>query len=85
VAYFVAAEAVTNAVKHSGATRVDISATRRDATLVVRVTDNGRGGADPSGSGLLGLGRRVAALDGRLTVDSPPQGTTAVTVELPCA
>ncbi|MFF1710119.1 sensor histidine kinase [Streptomyces sp. NPDC058268] len=85
VAYFVAAEAVTNAVKHSGATLVTVHAERRSAVLHLRVEDDGQGGADPSGSGLLGLARRVAALDGTLTVDSPAGGPTLITAELPCA
>ncbi|WP_409056319.1 sensor histidine kinase [Streptomyces sp. SYP-A7185] len=85
VAYFVAAEAVTNAVKHSGATLVTVRAEQRNAVLHLRVQDDGRGGADPSGSGLLGLARRVAALDGTLTVDSPAGGPTLITAELPCA
>lgn len=85
VAYFVAAEAVTNAVKHSGATLVTVHAEQRSAVLRLRVEDDGRGGADPSGSGLLGLARRVAALDGTLTVDSPAGGPTLITAELPCA
>ena len=89
VAYFVAAEAVTNAVKHSGATSVTVEVTQRAApsgTLVtVRTRDDGRGGADPAGSGLTGLSRRVAALDGRFSVDSPVGGPTLITAELPCA
>ncbi|MFG2503148.1 sensor histidine kinase [Streptomyces sp. NPDC048441] len=85
VAYFVAAEAVTNAVKHSGATLVTVHAEQRNDVLHLRVEDNGRGGADPSGGGLLGLARRVAALDGTLTVASPAQGPTLITAELPCA
>ncbi|MGW6271407.1 sensor histidine kinase [Streptomyces sp. NPDC055060] len=85
VAYFVAAEAVTNAVKHSGATLVTVRAEQRNAVLHLRVQDDGRGGADPSGSGLLGLARRVAALDGTFTVDSPAGGPTLITAELPCA
>ncbi|MFG2651886.1 sensor histidine kinase [Streptomyces sp. NPDC048436] len=85
VAYFVAAEAVTNAVKHSGATLVTVHAEQRGAVLHLRVEDDGRGGADPSGGGLLGLARRVAALDGTLTVASPAGGPTLITAELPCA
>ncbi|MEV0321487.1 sensor histidine kinase [Streptomyces sp. NPDC050658] len=85
VAYFVAAEAVTNAVKHSGATLVTVQAEQRGDLLWLRVGDDGRGGADPSGSGLNGLARRVAALDGTLTVDSPAGGPTLLTAELPCA
>ncbi|MER5303188.1 sensor histidine kinase [Streptomyces lasiicapitis] len=84
VAYFVAAEAVTNAVKHSGADHVTVRADLTDTLLRLRVEDDGRGGADPSGSGLLGLTRRVAALDGTLTVASPAGGPTVITAELPC-
>ncbi|MDX3224749.1 sensor histidine kinase [Streptomyces sp. ME19-01-6] len=96
VAYFVVAEAVTNAIKHSDAGRLTVALTRREAQadvegetavggLLVRVTDDGKGGADPAGGGLLGLARRVAALDGRLWVVSPPGGPTTVSAELPCA
>jgi signal transduction histidine kinase len=84
-AYFVAAEALANATKHSGARRIEISVERRDAGLQVAVTDDGRGGADASGSGLVGLRRRVEALDGTLTVDSPEGGPTTIRAELPCA
>ncbi|KAK1178873.1 histidine kinase [Streptomyces sp. NBS 14/10] len=89
VAYFVVAEAVTNAIKHSGAERITVALTGRETEvgslggLLVRVTDDGRGGADPAGGGLLGLARRVAALDGRLRVVSPPGGPTTVSAELP--
>jgi signal transduction histidine kinase len=64
-AYFVAAEALANASKHSGAGRIGISVSRRNATLQVSVTDDGKGGADPAGSGLVGLRRRVEAWTGR--------------------
>ncbi|MEU0242570.1 histidine kinase [Nocardiopsis sp. NPDC006198] len=87
-AYFVVAEAVTNAVKHAGARRVDIRVWERDdggtRSVVVRVRDDGAGGADPSGTGLTGLAGRVEALDGRLSVDSPAGGPTTVTAEVPC-
>jgi signal transduction histidine kinase len=83
-AYFVVSEAVTNAVKHSGATRVDVAVTRHKAGVGVRIRDDGGGGADPAGGGLSGLGLRVAALDGDLTVHSPAGGPTEITVELPC-
>ena len=53
-------------------------------TLRVRVRDDGKGGADPLGGGLSGLARRVAALDGRFAVDSPPGGPTVIEAELPC-
>jgi signal transduction histidine kinase len=84
-AYFVAAEALANAAKHSGATRVEISIAERDGTLAVEITDDGTGGADAAGSGLRGLRRRVEALDGTLTVESPAGGPTTIRAELPCA
>ncbi|ANZ43049.1 ATPase [Lentzea guizhouensis] len=84
-AYFVASEAVTNVSKHAGATRIDLSVTREGTMVVVRIEDDGTGGADPAGSGLSGLARRVAAVDGVFTVDSPPGGPTVITAELPCA
>jgi signal transduction histidine kinase len=84
-AYFVASEALANAAKHAHATRVDLSAARREGRLVVSVSDDGVGGARPSeGSGLAGMTDRVSALGGRLDVDSPPGEGTTVTVELPC-
>ncbi|TVL90026.1 sensor histidine kinase [Streptomyces sp. SAJ15] len=91
VAYFVVSEAVTNAIKHSGAARITVALSAgagpgfAGGPLLVRVTDDGIGGADPTGSGLLGLARRVAALDGTLRVLSPRGGPTTVTAELPCA
>ncbi|WP_343949022.1 sensor histidine kinase [Nonomuraea longicatena] len=86
VAYFVVSEAVTNAVKHSGAGRVLVSVRdeQEEETVVVRVEDDGCGGADLSGGGLAGLRRRVAAIDGRFTLDSPAGGPTVVTAVLPC-
>jgi signal transduction histidine kinase len=83
-AYFVAAEAVTNAAKHSGATHVDVRVRRAGDVLELEVADDGAGGADPDGGGLTGLRRRVEALDGRLAVTSPPGGPTTVRAELPC-
>ncbi|GAA4564332.1 sensor histidine kinase [Planotetraspora kaengkrachanensis] len=83
-AYFVVREAVTNAAKHSGAGEVVVEIEEEGEMIVVRVRDDGSGGADPSGGGLSGLARRVAALDGRLTVDSPPSGPTTITAEFPC-
>jgi signal transduction histidine kinase len=84
-AYFVAAEALANAAKHSGAHRIAIGVAREGDALVIDITDDGRGGADSSGSGLIGLRRRVEALDGALSVTSPPGGPTRVRAELPCA
>ena len=83
-AYFVISEAVTNAAKHARATRVDVTVTARDGTLLITVRDDGVGGADPDGVGLSGLARRVAALDGRLWVRSPAGGPTTIDAELPC-
>ncbi|WP_434094351.1 sensor histidine kinase [Streptomyces erythrochromogenes] len=84
-AYFVVSEAVTNAAKHAGATSVSVRVARLGPVLTVRIQDDGRGGADPAGTGLTGLLSRVAALDGLLHVDSPLGGPTTVTAELPCA
>ncbi|MFC8824447.1 histidine kinase [Streptomyces sp. NPDC057137] len=84
VAYFVVSESVTNAVKHSGATSIDVRVVEDTRTLRIEVTDDGKGGADLSGSGLFGLARRVDALDGLLWIDSPPGGPTTITAEIPC-
>jgi signal transduction histidine kinase len=85
-AYFVAAEALANAGKHAQATRVDIEAHREDGLLVLSVADNGVGGADERrGSGLAGLADRVAALGGKLSVESAAGCGTRVHAELPCA
>jgi len=84
-AYFVAAEALANAAKHSGASRIAVRARRNAGMLELEVEDDGRGGANPSGSGLTGLRSRVEALDGTLEVASPPGGPTTVRAELPCA
>jgi signal transduction histidine kinase len=84
-AYFVACEALANAVKHAEATSVSISAVQRNGTLVVEVVDDGVGGADvKGGSGLRGLADRVEAHGGRLSVESPSGGGTRVIGELPC-
>jgi signal transduction histidine kinase len=83
-AYFVAAESLANASKHAGPTKVAVAVRRRGDLLDVRITDDGRGGADPAGSGLTGLRRRVEALDGQLEISSPPGGPTTVHAELPC-
>ena len=82
--YFVAAEALANAVKHARAQRVDITIVRRGDAIELEVRDDGSGGADPDGSGLRGLRRRVEALDGRLSVSSPRGGPTTIRAELPC-
>ncbi|MEV4702810.1 sensor histidine kinase [Actinoplanes sp. NPDC049316] len=84
-AYFVVAEALTNVSKHSGADHATVTVRRRNDRLAIDVSDDGHGGADEDGgSGLTGIRRRVDALDGTLTLTSPPGGPTTLTVELPC-
>lgn len=85
-AYFVASEALANVVKHAQADEVVLAARVSDGTLILVVSDDGVGGADPSrGSGMRGLSDRVAALGGRLRVESEPGGGTRLTAEIPCA
>ncbi|MCI3931068.1 sensor histidine kinase [Streptomyces sp. AN091965] len=85
-AYFVVAEALTNAAKHSGAAHASVDLARGRTGLRIAVRDAGRGGAGGTGtgSGLLGMRRRVAALDGIMEVNSPAGGPTVIEVELPC-
>ncbi|MEV4242606.1 histidine kinase [Streptosporangium canum] len=84
VSYFVVSEAVTNAAKHARAGAVTVEVREHGRMVVVRVEDDGVGGADPAGGGLSGLARRVAAMDGRFTVTSPVGGPTTIEAELPC-
>jgi signal transduction histidine kinase len=85
IAYFVVAEALTNVAKHAHATDVTVRISRERQRLVVEIRDNGAGGATVApGGGLAGLADRVAGIDGRLVVDSPPGGPTLVRAELPC-
>jgi signal transduction histidine kinase len=94
VAYFVVSEALTNVAKHAHAGHAEVTVERTGDRLRIVVTDDGRGGATPdggaggpaggNGSGLRGLAQRAAAVDGSLTIHSPPGGPTAITVELPC-
>jgi signal transduction histidine kinase len=83
-AYFVVAEGLTNAGKHADASTCTIELTRTPTAIGVTLTDDGRGGADPARSGLDGLRRRVEALDGILTLTSPPGGPTVLHAEFPC-
>ncbi|MFK0068044.1 sensor histidine kinase [Streptomyces sp. NPDC091046] len=84
-AYFVVREALANIGRHSGAARAEVTGGHRDGRLVLRVRDDGRGGADAAaGSGLTGLADRVSVLDGRLSLSSPPGGPTLLSVEIPC-
>ena len=83
VSYFVASEAVTNALKHGRPTGIEIVVCGEGDEVVVTVRDDGCGGADLGGSGLSGLASRVAAADGALEVVSPVGGPTVVTARLP--
>jgi PAS domain S-box-containing protein len=82
-AYFIVAEALTNVVKHSRAGRAEVTASVEDGTLHIEVRDNGAGGADPDGHGLVGMRDRVTTLGGRLEIESPAGGGTLVTATLP--
>ena len=84
-AYFILAEALTNAVRHSRAGELHVVVAQRGDVLHLAVHDDGVGGARPTGAGLRGIADRVAALDGRLDVASPVGGGTRLEVELPCA
>jgi signal transduction histidine kinase len=83
-AYFVAAEGLANALKHAQASRIDIDVHERENAIVVRVRDDGRGGAAEEGGGLRGLRQRVQALDGTLRIASPEGGPTVIEAVLPC-
>ena len=83
-AYFVVAESLANVAKHSSATRCEVSLRLDGTRLVVEVRDDGVGGAALTpGGGLAGLRDRVEALDGSLSISSPPGGPTIVRAELP--
>jgi PAS domain S-box-containing protein len=82
-AYFLVAEALTNVAKHARASQATVTARVEDGSLRVLVRDDGIGGARPDGSGLLGLADRLAVLDGRLRVESPPDGGTLVAAAIP--
>jgi signal transduction histidine kinase len=84
IAYFCAAELLTNAAKHSGAQRAHVEVSHQPGQVRLRVSDDGTGGARlQPGGGLAGLAERVKNVDGRLQVESPAEGPTVVTVELP--
>jgi PAS domain S-box-containing protein len=83
-AYYVVAESLTNVARYARAASARVTVGRLDGSLVVTVTDDGVGGADPDhGTGLRGLADRVAVLEGTLEVDSPPSGGTTIRAELP--
>jgi PAS domain S-box-containing protein len=84
-AYFVVAEALTNVAKHAHAASATVTVRVVDGTLQVEVRDDGVGGVRPQGSGLQGLVDRLAALDGRLRIESPAAGGTLVAAAIPIA
>ncbi len=84
IAYFVVAEALTNVAKHARASHASVTVRRSGDLLMVTISDDGIGGANPAGQGLSGLAARVAAVDGRLSVSSPAGGPTVIEVALPC-
>jgi signal transduction histidine kinase len=84
-AYFALSEALANVTKHSAASYAAVRLGYADGRIVMRVEDDGVGGADPDlGTGLQGIGRRLAAFDGVLSMTSPVGGPTVVSMELPC-
>lgn len=82
-AYFMIAEAMTNVVKHAQATRAEVTVTVEHGIVHVRVRDDGVGGADAAGGGLVGLGDRAIAFGGELRVESPVGGGTLLSATLP--
>jgi signal transduction histidine kinase len=82
-AYFVVAESLTNVAKHARATGAAVRARVDGGALHLQVRDDGVGGADPEGSGLVGLADRLAVLSGRLRVESPANGGTVVAADIP--
>jgi signal transduction histidine kinase len=84
--YFGVAECLANVGKHARASRAWITLEHENDLLRAVVGDDGRGGADPgSGTGMLGVMRRLTAFDGTMSVSSPAGGPTLVTLEVPCA
>lgn len=83
-AWFIACEAISNAVKHAEATEIDVCVQSANGNLIVRVDDDGTGAADPRGAGLRGIADRAEAVGGTLRVDARPGGGTTVTGALPC-
>ncbi|WP_170179365.1 GAF domain-containing protein [Solirubrobacter pauli] len=82
-AYFIVAEALTNVVKHAHASRAVVAGTIEHGVLHLEISDDGIGGADPAGGGLVGIRDRATALGGQLEVHSPPGHGTRLTVTLP--
>jgi signal transduction histidine kinase len=83
--YYVAAESLTNIAKYAHATAAAVRVEVANQGVVVRISDNGTGGANPDrGTGLRGLADRVEALGGKLHLDSPPGHGTLITARIPC-
>jgi signal transduction histidine kinase len=82
-AYFFVTEALTNVVKHAHAGRAEVKAAVQDRTLRITVRDDGIGGADPGGHGLVGIADRLAALGGRLKIETSDGAGTLLSAELP--
>ncbi|MEU9378092.1 sensor domain-containing protein [Streptomyces sp. NPDC048255] len=83
--YYLINEAMTNIARHSGARSAKVHGRHHSDLLVLEITDDGHGGADPAaGTGLTGLADRLTALDGRMRVSSPTGGPTLLHVEIPC-
>src|SRR5687767_286124 len=84
-AYFVVSEALANVAKHASAARASVTVSSGNGRLAVEVSDDGVGGADAAlGTGLRGLGERLAAIDGQLDVESKPGRGTILRASIPC-
>ncbi len=83
-AYFSTAEAVTNAVKHAGATVVTVTIETNERELIITITDDGNGGVDPAGQGLVGVRDRLASVDGQLTIGNAQTAGTLIKMVIPC-
>jgi signal transduction histidine kinase len=82
-AYYICSEALANASKHAAATTASVSVARAGPCVRIEIQDDGRGGADPAGTGIVGLRDRAEALGGSLTVVSPPGRGTTIVAALP--
>jgi signal transduction histidine kinase len=84
-AYYIVAEALTNAAKHAQASQVNVRVEAAGPNLRLSIRDDGIGGVDPTkGSGIIGLRDRVEALGGEMVISSPPASGTSLMVEIPC-
>jgi signal transduction histidine kinase len=84
-AYYIVSEALANASKHAEPTRATVVVAHERESVSVEVRDDGKGGADTTGSGIAGLRDRAEALGGSLTIESPPGGGTTIRAALPIA